>query len=206
MTNLLFFSTGFMLGAIILCIYIFFDRKKARNKKMSDQIKLQKDLEYQITHDYLTGLYNRRYLAKKLDNFDEECNEMIGLIICDLDELKQVNDRLGHKMGDRLIIEAANILRSFSADNVIVARLGGDEFAIVITGQEEWQIEELVDDISNKVIQYNQSNRSVLSVKLSMGYAYSYYSMGMVDELFHLADKNMYKDKNRKKQSLTNNY
>jgi diguanylate cyclase (GGDEF)-like protein len=198
MTNLLIFSAGFIIGVIFLVVYIIFDRKNLM-RNMTDQIKLQQDLEYQLSHDDLSGLYNRRYISQKMDELDEEKNKPCGLIICDLDDLKQVNDRQGHKMGDQLIIEAANILKSVSSDNVIVSRLGGDEFAILITCHNEALIELIIEEIINKVNQYNSGTDSLFSLSISIGYAYAHYSIGMIEELFNIADKNMYKDKNQKK-------
>ncbi|MFC4319972.1 sensor domain-containing diguanylate cyclase [Litchfieldia salsa] len=168
-------------------------------RNMTNQIKLQQDLEYQITHDDLTGLYNRRYLSQQLDELDEKKNEPCGLIVCDLDDLKKVNDSRGHKMGDQLIIEAAKILESISKDNVIVSRLGGDEFAILVTCNNEAQIELMIEEILNKVNRYNSVKDSILKISISIGYAFSSYSIGMVEELFNIADKNMYKEKNSKK-------
>ena len=86
-------------------------------------------------YDFLTGLYNRETFEKEFENF---VNKNINpdkksfLIILDLDNFKKVNDSLGHIIGDRVLEEASNVLKSNLKSSDIIGRLGGDEFIILL--------------------------------------------------------------------------
>lgn len=93
----------------------------------------------QAHHDPLTGLPNRQYFNEHLkgsvDEADHQAQSM-ALLFLDLDLFKEVNDSMGHEMGDRLLVEVADRLRRCSSDQDqhFIARLGGDEFVILATG------------------------------------------------------------------------
>ena len=90
-------------------------------RNINDKVELQKKLEYKISHDALTNIYNREYFESKFEYYDTENDVAIAIVICDLDELKYINDHFGHKMGDTLIKETANLLYRISSKNEIVA-------------------------------------------------------------------------------------
>lgn len=98
---------------------------------------LEADLRRRATHDPLTGLANRaefefRFAAEQQRARNEHTE--IAVIMMDLDRFKQVNDRLGHAVGDKLLVEVASRLRAAVRATDLVARLGGDEFAFLVTG------------------------------------------------------------------------
>ncbi len=95
-------------------------------------ISLEK--EHQANHDVLTGLPNRKYLLESLDEVLSEAVEgrRVGLFLLDLDRFKEVNDTLGHQMGDRLLEYVARRIKSALRPEDVVARLGGDEFAVLL--------------------------------------------------------------------------
>jgi len=85
--------------------------------------------------DSLTGLPNRRMLLERLARAVDAANAQgtaIGLLVLDIDRFKDINDSLGHDMGDELLAQVAVRLRAALRDNDVVARLGGDEFAILL--------------------------------------------------------------------------
>lgn len=92
-------------------------------------------LEHQALHDALTGLPNRVLLNDRLDHAiktAQRSQEPMALLLIDLDDFKDVNDTLGHHVGDLLLMEVAERLRAPLRDSDTVARLGGDEFAILL--------------------------------------------------------------------------
>jgi len=92
-------------------------------------------LEIQATHDALTGLPNRSFLQKRLEEEAQKAHEnniSAALLLLDLDRFKEVNDTLGHTVGDLLLQTIGQRLQSYLHPNDLIARLGGDEFAIVL--------------------------------------------------------------------------
>jgi len=93
------------------------------------------ELEYQALHDALTGLPNRTLLQDRLDHAlktAQRAGEPMALLLIDLDDFKEVNDTLGHHVGDLLLVEIAQRLKVPLRDSDTVARLGGDEFAVLL--------------------------------------------------------------------------
>ncbi len=91
------------------------------------------ELQYEATHDSLTGLANRAYLAARLQ--DGAAQPRFALLLLDLNKFKEVNDVLGHEVGDQLLVVVAQRLSASLPEGCIAARLGGDEFAVLVTGQ-----------------------------------------------------------------------
>ncbi|WP_066051158.1 sensor domain-containing diguanylate cyclase [Robertmurraya korlensis] len=173
-------------------------------RNIDDKIKLEQELQYQISHDSLTGIYNREYFENKFEWLDQTSNVPVAIIICDLDELKYVNDHFGHKEGDFIIKETAGLLNRFSSDLVTVARLGGDEFALILEHATEDAANDLVDQIIKEFKSYNET--STREIKLSIGVSFCDHSLNNMNHLFSRADKNMYHDKNRNKNGILKHY
>ena len=97
----------------------------------------QTRLAYQATHDSLTGLPNRSFIAEHIDRMLSEQGESLGsvaLLHIDIDRFKLVNDTMGHNVGDDLLIAVSERLRERVRPGDIVGRLGGDEFVVVVGG------------------------------------------------------------------------
>ena len=92
-------------------------------------------LVHRAFHDPLTGLANRAGLQDALQSALEQPGAAgrVAVIVVDLDEFKQVNDRYGHAAGDDVIVHVAGVLRAAAAGRGVAARLGGDEFVVVVT-------------------------------------------------------------------------
>ena len=171
-------------------------------RNINDKVILQQQLEYRATHDSLTDLHNREYFETQVEIFDKTEDVPVAIIICDVDKLKYVNDTYGHKVGDQLIRETANLLKKFSSDEVVVASIGGDEFAILLVQTNLQQVESILDEIQMKIDVFNNNQRALFEIKLSKGYAFSNTSIGKMEELYVNADNEMYKDKNNKRTHL----
>ncbi|GLY08672.1 GGDEF domain-containing protein [Actinoplanes sp. NBRC 101535] len=93
--------------------------------------KARAELQYQATHDHLTGLANRKLLYERAARWGRD-RTPVALLLLDLDGFKQINDRFGHAVGDEVLVEVAGVLRAVIPERHTAARLGGDEFAVVL--------------------------------------------------------------------------
>jgi len=94
------------------------------------------DLFYRATHDSLTGLANRALFMDRLRNEvaqSSRSNQIIGVMMMDMNGLKQINDTYGHRAGDAVLTEFAHRIQSCARQSDTVARLGGDEFAAILS-------------------------------------------------------------------------
>jgi len=111
-------------------------RTAAELFRSNTELKLKEDnLRYLAYHDPLTGLSNRKFFAEQLYeslHWAQKNNLLLGLLFIDLDGFKQVNDTLGHDMGDRLLVIVAQRLSNCLRGSDTVSRLGGDEFTVIL--------------------------------------------------------------------------
>lgn len=156
--------------------------------------------------DELTGLYNRRgffLLAEQQLKMNRRTQSACCLLFADLDSLKQVNDSLGHEVGDHLITDAAQLLKHTFRDADIVARLGGDEFVVLIPTCVN-NSEEFYARLQANVDQFNQVCQSFgncsYQLSLSIGVHCTIITDDIsVERLLAEADQLMYKDKQMKR-------
>jgi diguanylate cyclase (GGDEF)-like protein len=146
--------------------------------------------------DFLTGLHNRRYISKFIE---EKQDVPLAIYYIDLDHFKSVNDRYGHQEGDNALQLTAEVMRACMPE-AMNARAGGDEFIIIETGEFTGE------DIENKRRWLEQelnaaySKRERLSdITASIGVAQSTGGRNVMDELINEADRDMYREKNSKR-------
>jgi diguanylate cyclase (GGDEF)-like protein/PAS domain S-box-containing protein len=157
------------------------------------------ELEYQASHDSLTGLPNRTLLRDRIEQAivkAQRDNHHVAVVFVDLDHFKLINDSLGHHVGDRLLLEVADRLMACVRGHDSVARQGGDEFVIVLTEQHDENetiaiVSRLLDVISQPWIDEDQEYGLSCSVGISC-----YPNDGdNPDALLRCADVAMYKAK-----------
>ncbi|MFB4167768.1 diguanylate cyclase domain-containing protein [Virgibacillus sp. JSM 102003] len=148
---------------------------------LTRDISLQKAHELKLEdfahHDPLTGLPNRRLfnvrIEQRLEEFKDH-NALLAVIMLDIDHFKEINDSMGHDVGDRVIKEFGNRLRETVRDEDLVARLGGDEFVILLPGIESAEnAVAIAESIQNAIRQPWKANDSTISITSSMGIAMS---------------------------------
>lgn len=155
-------------------------------------------MTYLSLHDNLTGVYNRTYFEKEMTRLEIEQCVPIGLLICDVDGLKFVNDTLGHEKGDELLFAATRVLTKPLAEKDILTRIGGDEFAILLHCRNKAYMDEICNQIAEEISSYNRES-SGFALSISIGMAYC-EEISKISNLFKEADKNMYREKLGKKQ------
>ena len=128
-------------------------------------------LQYMVSHDALTGVFNRRHFESMLKNkLANEDIQSITLLYLDLDRFKVVNDTCGHKAGDALIKEVALLLSDALPDNAMIARLGGDEFGVVIDNEAPEGTHSIAETLLDAVHDYHfMWDKRIFNLGVSIG-------------------------------------
>ncbi len=158
-----------------------------------DNTRLKLHLEYLSFHDQLTKLYNRAYFETEIQRIESENRYPAGIIVCDLDGLKMVNDTWGHDAGDEFIAAAAQLIKTATPEDAVAARIGGDEFGIIITGTAAQAIDKAGQNLKKLLVKYNAGGPDI-PVGMSIGWAASESPVAVI-EIFKQADAQMYRDK-----------
>lgn len=165
------------------------------NKVTAELEEVNEQLQFVSSHDSLTGLYNRHYFEQEMRRF-QAGDEAVGIIMCDVDCLKLMNDLLGHEFGDRIIQKAAEVIMKSCGPQDIVARIGGDEFAILAPNSDISRLEEMCSKIVKAAADYiiQGTERSLLHVSVGHALKGTNGAHSMV-EAFKQADADMYRIK-----------
>lgn len=143
--------------------------------EMRNQVQLrQAALEHQALHDALTGLPNRTLLNDRLQyaiKTAERDGHSCSLFIMDLDRFKEINDTLGHHIGDMVLTEISSRLINVLRSNDTIARLGGDEFAVLLPVSDEAHAVLVANKISKAIDKPVITNKHPLYVGISIGIA-----------------------------------
>lgn len=166
-------------------------------------ITLRKQQEERILHqahfDTLTDLANRFLVLDRLTQLLKEAqrkNEKVALLFLDLDDFKKVNDTLGHETGDKLLIEAAERLRSEARIGDTVGRLGGDEFIVLLGGLEDAaDARPIAENLINRFRDAFRIDGRELMLTTSLGIAVFPEDGDNASELLRNADSAMYHSK-----------
>ncbi len=168
-------------------------------------VKRQEEIRVLSFTDDLTGLYNRRgfftLVEQQLKLFKRQMKG-IYMLYADVDNLKEINDILGHKEGDMALIDVANILRKNYREADIIARIGGDEFVVIPVETTGDNIDIISSRLQKGLKIHNAEKNHKYKLAISVGIAYyNPENPCSVDELLVRADKAMYEQKMHKKKS-----
>ena len=171
-----------------------------------EQRKFTERLEFQARHDSLTGLPNRAYFIELLEaalaDAQKRCS-ILAILFIDLDRFKQINDTLGHTMGDRLLKEVGARLRRLLTEDDFAGRMGGDEFTIVMTRQPDEQSALRASEEFLKAFRApHRIEANELFVTASIGLAVFPKHGASAADLLRNADLAMYHAKNGGKNDL----
>lgn len=168
-------------------------------RDITERKELEKKLEYQATHDVLTGLANRTLFKSQLYRIKQRAirhNTMFAVIFLDLDRFKLINDSFGHSAGDKLLKLVAKRLSFVLRKSDILARLGGDEFVITVDDLKE---ESDAYHVASQILEvfkdeFNVANQG-LNVTTSIGISIYPTDAKSIEKLLKHADSAMYKAK-----------
>ena len=149
--------------------------------------------EYQALHDALTGLPNRTMFAARVEEFLADPSVgSAAVMLLDLDAFKEVNDTLGHKVGDTVLKSTALRLLGEVRNRGTVARLGGDEFAIIVPAADEVAAVQAAEAVKRAIEQPIEEDALLIEVRASVGVALTSVHGSDVATLLRLADVAMY--------------
>ncbi|MGN0153687.1 MAG: GGDEF domain-containing protein [Lachnospiraceae bacterium] len=188
---------------LILLLYMFYylTRLGKENKKI---LKEKEYYESISRKDAMCGVYNKKVLEELLrEELMKKPPDTLGaVVILDIDELKQINDRYGHMQGDRAIVETANVLRESFKEPELVGRIGGDEFMVYIPNLEgEIHLIIRLEHLLNKLRLLRIGEKNNIEVHCSIG-AVIADKITDFDVLYHWADCALYSVKRNTKNGF----
>lgn len=162
--------------------------------KLTNHLRSAKALEQTAFFDPLTKAYNRGFIEEVVKEEilkAKRLKEEFCILLIDLNDFKQVNDRYGHNAGDLVLKRIVEDLRRHLREYDMIARWGGDEFLVVLPAEKHTDVLEVANRlVSDFVIKYKD-----IEVTLSVGYACFPYDGDSLARLVEIADSRMYRSK-----------
>jgi len=162
--------------------------------------KQREQLEYQANHDVLTSLPNRVLFIDRLDQsikLAQRCENKVAVILLDLDHFKQINDSLGHDIGDKVLIEFTSRMKAKMRKSDTLSRLGGDDFCIILNNiNDEDTISSFILDCMNTAKEPFFIGNNTLHVGISIGVSIYPDDGDTATSLMKNSDAAMYEAKN----------
>lgn len=175
-------------------------------RNISERKKMEARLEEMSVTDELTGLLNRRgffAVAEKQLDLVARVNKSLFLLYADIDNMKWINDNLGHSAGDEALVEAAELLCStFRKSDIIgIGRLGGDEFAVLMLSDPETCCDHpVLKRIEENIVEINKRLDREYMLSMSVGIVqYDPEKPCSTEEFISMGDEAMYKCKKERK-------
>ena len=166
-------------------------------KLLEENRKIKNELEYEATHDRMTGLLNRNCYNMDIAAGRYRTSN-VGVLYFDLNNLKTINDTYRHEAGDRLICRLAEAIQTVTekAGNARCYRVGGDEFVMILVGGTRQQLEQVIVDFRQLLAATNEEPPCISAV----GMAFS-EEVCDIEGLIFEADQAMYREKKRLKET-----
>lgn len=169
---------------------------------LGDAAELRKELERRATHDSLTGLANRDLLFDQMEHMLHQRRRAgLAIVFIDLDWFKEINDRLGHRAGDQLLLHVADRLRAAARHGDVAARIGGDEFVVVGEADDPEDAERFGQRMLDAVSGSLRLEGEQVEVEVAASVGVAYVAAGdapSADVVLAQADARMYEAKRRR--------
>jgi diguanylate cyclase (GGDEF)-like protein/PAS domain S-box-containing protein len=176
------------------------------SKDINELKQMEEKLRNLTLTDELTGLYNRRgffMMVEALLKLANRRQKPAFLLYADLDNLKEINDVLGHHEGDQALVDTAEIFKTTFRETDIVARIGGDEFVIIPVADKREDADLVIARFKDHVSAHNHKKDRAYKLSISVGMAcYDPDNPRSIDDLLKQAEKLMYKEKILKQKTV----
>ena len=197
-------AAGFILLGVLLVNYIFLRRKvQQKTAALNEELEVRRLIEKQLldmaTHDFLTGLPNRKLIGERLIHAlaaarRQKCH--VAVFFLDLDGFKMINDEMGHDAGDDLLKMVGRRLIDCVRESDSIARLGGDEFAVILeTVYDRGEVDAIARRIIISLSQPYVLKNGIAGVTASLGISIYPENGESYDKLINHADNAMYRAK-----------
>ncbi|MCP3380817.1 GGDEF domain-containing protein [Bradyrhizobium sp. CCGUVB4N] len=197
-------------AATLILLLIWHTRRLVLQRQaFEDALHAEKErLAFQASHDWLTGLANRRAFEARLQSeLDGRGENTLSLILLDLDQFKSVNDGCGHLAGDRLLCQVARLLQQERRPQDLVARLGGDEFGLILPQCAPYDAVDIAERLRRSLELFNFAwDDQCFAVTASIGVACIADADTTLEEAMRRADVACYraKEKGRNRVQVDN--
>ena len=183
----------------------FMEQKSQENRLQRKEMEM-KQLEKESSFDFLTKVWNRKKLEEEIDCYLKKIteDELQAFLIIDLDHFKEVNDTLGHSMGDFVLQDVANKLRNHVRDYDFIGRLGGDEFVVFAKKiRTKENIEKIAVSLNHILEKVYEKDGQQVKISASIGIAFCPNEGRSFKDLYKKADIALYKTKENGKNGYT---
>ncbi len=180
-------------------------RRISVGRDVTEQLDQQDKINYEITHDPLTGLYNSNYLKEQLTKIGE--NEFTFCVFINIDNFRRINDSFGHKFGDEFLVQFSKRLKLMIPDRYVklIAHVSGDEFAILsnLKSQKHNHVHEDFEEYLEKInLMPITCFGEQIPFTISVGYAEYPYSTTDPTEIFRFSEIAMFEAKKNKRNGI----
>lgn len=163
-------------------------------KDISQEKAQMEEMEAKISLDGMTGVYNKTAMQSKIEAFLTDCdvNSCHAMMMIDTDNFKNVNDTLGHDMGDRVIKFVADTIKDTFRESDFVGRMGGDEFMVFMKNTTRGIAENRAEELNRAIKREFEDGGKRVGISCSIGISYYAKNGSDYDSLFKAADKALY--------------
>ncbi|MDD2371615.1 MAG: diguanylate cyclase [Firmicutes bacterium] len=162
------------------------------SRDITERKQKDEEIQYVAFHDYLTGLYNRRFYEEELHRLDVPRNLPLTVVMGDVNGLKLVNDSFGHNFGDILLQKVAELLKLHCRNDDIIARFGGDEFVVLLPKTNAEAAEIILERIHDSL---SRENINGVALSVSFGRQTKTNVGEAIENITKGAEDNMYRNK-----------
>lgn len=185
---------------MVTIFYYMFFQTRVHNESITKEQEIRMQLEHANRIDGSTGVLNKKAFtdaAKSLLLSQKgEVQPSIGFIFLDLDHLKEINDRLGHDVGDIAILDAVDVIQAIFRKTDLIGRFGGDEFCILVSDIPKHRFQECLNQVQERLHKKYSGEGITVEVTASMGAVYTENLSDLnYEQLVKMADEALYKAK-----------